>query len=213
MSTQANIMYVVDDEDGMRKALKRLLSTESFEVRAYASAREFLDVYHSEETACLILDVAMPELGGLELQRQLVRAGILVPIIFLTGKGDIPTSVQAIKQGAVDFLTKPVNAADLLRAVSTALQLAVERKNEQAIAEVLASRFATLTPRERDVMAHVVAGKLNKQIAADFGTGMQNIKVHRGRVMEKMGVVSLADLVRAAERLGVNKLPPVRGNL
>ena len=148
----------------------------------------------------------MPELDGLELQRRLTDAGVLVPIVFLTGKGDIPMSVHAIKAGAVDFLTKPVNDADLLRAVRAALQQAASRKAEHATTAALAARFASLTPREREVMAHVVAGKLNKQIAADLGISEQTIKVHRGRVMEKMGVEWLADLVRAAERLGIRKL-------
>ncbi len=201
MSTAGGIVYVVDDEAGMRKALTRLLRTEQFEVRAFASGREFLAAYRAEEKACLVLDVTMPELDGLELQRRLTHTGLLVPIVFLTGNGDIPMSVRAIKSGAVDFLTKPVNDADLLRAVRSALQLAASRTAEHAARAALASCYATLTPREREVMAHVVAGKLNKQIAADLGTGEQNIKVHRGRVMEKMVVESVAELVRAADSL------------
>ena len=209
MSTPAKIVQVVDDEPGMRKALTRLLRAEGFDVRAFASAREFLAAAHAEESACLVLDVTMPELDGLELQRRLTHAGVFVPIVFLTGTGDIPTSVRAIKEGAVDFLTKPVNDADLLRAVRAALELAASRKTARAETAALSARHASLTPREREVMAHVVAGELNKQIAAGLGTGEQNIKIHRGRVMEKMGVESLADLVRAAERLGVGK--PGRG--
>jgi FixJ family two-component response regulator len=205
MSKESEIVYVVDDEAGMRKALTRLLRSEGFDVRAFASARDFLAAYRVEETACLVLDVGMPELDGMDLQRRLTDAGVLVPIVFLTGKGDIPMSVRAIKAGAVDFLTKPVNDADLLRAVRAALQQAASQKAEHATAAALAARYASLTPREREVMAHVVAGKLNKQIAADLGTSEQTIKVHRGRVMEKMGVEWLADLVRAAERLGIGK--------
>ena len=147
----------------------------------------------------------MPELDGMDLQRHLAGAGILLPIVFLTGKGDIPTSVRAIKAGAVDFLTKPVNDADLLRAVRAALEQAASQKAAHAMTAALAARFASLTPREREVMTHVVAGKLNKQSAADLGTSEQTVKVHRGRVMEKMGVEWLADLVRAAERLGIGK--------
>ena len=199
----------------MRKALTRLLRAEGFDVRAFASAHEFLAAARAEgsaeETACLVLDVTMPELDGLELQRRLTNAGVLVPIVFLTGTGDIPMSVRAIKEGAVDFLTKPVNDTDLLRAVRAALELAASRKTAHAEIAALSARYATLTPREREVMAHVVAGELNKQIAADLGTGEQNIKIHRGRVMEKMGVVSLADLVRAGERLGVGKQGRGRG--
>lgn len=205
MKKEGEIVYVIDDEEGMRNALTRLLRSERFDVRPFASARDFLAAYRAEETACLVLDVAMPELDGLELQRRLTHEGVLVPIVFLTGKGDIPTSVHAIKAGAVDFLTKPVNDADLLRAVRGALQEAASRKAAQATMTALTVRYGSLTPRERQVMAHVVAGQLNKQIAADLGTSEQTIKVHRGRVMEKMGVESLADLIRAAERLGIGK--------
>ncbi|MEO8350598.1 MAG: response regulator [Chthoniobacteraceae bacterium] len=207
MNAARDRIYVVDDEAGMRKALARLLRAEGFEVRAFATAGDFLAAVCAEEIACLILDVAMPELDGLELQRRLTHLGVLVPIVFLTGHGDIPMSVQAIKAGAVDFLTKPVNDADLLRAVRAALRLAADRHAEHAATAALTARHATLTPREREVMAEVVAGKLNKQIAADLGTGEQNIKIHRGRVMEKMGVTALADLVRAAEKLGLGKSP------
>lgn len=208
MSTGHGIVYIVDDEAGMRKALSRLLRAEGLDPRGFASAREFLEAYRPEETACLVLDVAMPGLDGLELQRRLTHLGSLLPIVFVTGQGDIPMSVQAIKAGAVDFLTKPVNDADLLRAVRAALQLAATRRAEQGALAELAARRATLTPREREVMALVVAGKLNKQIAADLGTGEQTIKIHRGRVMAKMGVTSLADLVRAAGRLNAGQ-PPV----
>ena len=205
MTRESEIVYVIDDEAGMRKALTRLLRLEGFDVRAFASPGDFLAAYRAEETACLVLDVAMPELDGMDLQRHLTDAGVFVPIVFLTGKGDIPMSVRAIKAGAVDFLTKPVNDADLLRAVRAALRQAASEKAEHATRTALAARYTSLTPREREVMAHVVAGKLNKQIAADLGTSEQTIKVHRGHVMEKMGVESLADLVRAAERLGIRK--------
>ena len=147
----------------------------------------------------------MPELEGLELQRHLTHQGILIPIIFLTGHGDIPMSVRAIKAGATDFLTKPVDAAALVRAVHAALRMAEARRQTIAETAGLAARLSTLTPRERDVMEQVVLGQLNKQIAAEFGTGEQNIKQHRAHIMKKMGVESLADLVRAAERLGIGK--------
>ena len=209
MSTAGEIVYVVDDEAGMRKALTRLLRAEHFEVRPFEAARQFLAAYRADETACLILDVAMPDLDGMELQRRLTHAGAVVPIVFLTGNGDIPMSVRAIKAGAVDFLTKPVNDAELLRAVRTSLLLAGTRRADQDETAALSAAYASLTPREGEVMAHVVAGKLNKQIAADLGTGEQNIKIHRGRLMEKMGVKSLADLVRAAERLAAGKRPGV----
>ena len=205
MSRPSQIVYVVDDEAGLRKALTRLLRLNGFDARAFASADDFLAAYQTDEVACLVLDVAMPGLNGIELQRRLTLAGVLIPIVVLTGHGDIPMGVRAIKSGAVDFLTKPVNESDLHRAVRAALQLAAARKTATAAAAGLARRFATLTPREREVMAHVVAGRLNKQIAADLGTSEQNIKIHRGRAMQKMGVESLADLVRAAEQLGIGK--------
>jgi FixJ family two-component response regulator len=206
MTSEKNkVVYVVDDEAGMRKALTRLLRLEGFEVVAFASAREFLVAYQTAMNACLILDVTMPELNGLELQSQLTRDGVLLPVIFLTGNGDIPMSVRAIKAGAVDFLTKPVNDADLLRAIRAGFQMAESQQSEREELARLAECYALLTPRECEVMAEVVAGKLNKQIASDLGTGEQNIKIHRGRVMEKMRVESLADLVRAAEHLGIGR--------
>jgi FixJ family two-component response regulator len=198
-------VFLLDDEPGMLKALTRLLKAEGFAVQAFTSAKTFLETYRPETISCLVLDVAMPELNGLELQERLTRSGVLVPIVFLTGHGDIPMSVQAIKAGAMDFLTKPVKDADLLRAVRAALQRATEQRELISEIALLRQRYASLTPRESEVMAHVVAGRLNKQVAADLGTGEHTIKVHRARVMEKMGVVSLADLVRAAEKLGLAK--------
>jgi FixJ family two-component response regulator len=196
-------VFLLDDEPGMLKALTRLLKAERFAVQAFTSAKAFLDSYRPEAISCLVLDVAMPDLNGLELQQRLTRTGVLLPIVFLTGHGDIPMSVQAIKAGAVDFLTKPVNDADLIRAVRGALQRAAEERDRISEAASLRERHSSLTPREREVMAHVVAGQLNKQVAGALGIGEHTIKVHRARVMEKMGVESLAELVRAAERLGL----------
>ncbi len=198
-------VYLLDDEAEMVKALTRLLRAKRFEVRGFVSVGEFLKSYDPQESACLVLDVAMPELDGLELQRRLTKEEAPLPIIFLTGHGDIPMSVRAIKAGATDFLTKPVDAAALVAAVRLALQVGEDRRRAFAAKEALQARLATLTPREREVMEHVVAGRLNKQIAADLGTGEPNIKLHRAHVMEKMGVESLAELVRAAERLGVGR--------
>ena len=201
MTTPGGIVYLLDDEPEMVKALSRLLQSKQFEVRGFSSVRPFLEAYEPKDTACLVLDVAMPELTGLELQQHLTQSGILIPIIFLTGHGDIPMSVRAIKAGATDFLTKPVDADALLRAVRVALKAAQTR--HQAIVEIaaLATRLATLTPREREVMDRVVAGALNKQIAADLGIVEQTVKVHRGQVMAKMKVQSVAELVQAAARL------------
>jgi len=202
MNASHSTVFLLDDEPGMLKALARLLKAEGFTVQAFTSAKTFLESYRPETLGCLVLDVAMPELNGLELQQHLTRSGFLLPIVFLTGHGDIPMSVQAIKAGAVDFLTKPVKDADLLRAVRAALQRAVEQRDLISEIALLRRRYASLTPRESEVMAHVVAGQLNKQVAGELGIGEHTIKIHRARVMEKMGVESLADLVRAAERLG-----------
>jgi FixJ family two-component response regulator len=198
-------VFVLDDDPEMVKALTRLLRARQFEVRGFASVREFLAVFRPMDRACLVLDVAMPELDGLALQRRLNQQGILTPIIFLTGHGDIPMSVRAIKAGATDFLTKPVAAAVLVQAVRAALQLAERRRAAITETAELAARKATLTPRELQVMQHVVAGKLNKQIAAELGTGEANIKLHRAHLMKKMRVSSLADLVRVAERLAAGR--------
>ncbi len=202
MPAEGNV-FLLDDEPGMLKALTRLLKAEGYAVRAFTSAKAFLESYQPQALGCLVLDVAMPEIDGLELQRRLTRSGALLPIVFLTGHGDIPMSVQAIKAGAEDFLTKPVNDADLLRAVRAALQRAALQGELIAETSLLHRRHSTLTAREREVMAHIVAGELNKVAAARLGVGEHTIKVHRARVMEKMGAESLADLVRAAERLGL----------
>jgi FixJ family two-component response regulator len=198
-------VFVVDDDPAVLKSLSRLLRSARMEVATFNSPREFLERHNPRAPGCLVLDVAMPGLNGLELQKALAAEDSTLPIVFLTGHGDIPMSVQAMKRGAIDFLTKPVNDEDLLEAIRVALE--TDRLSRQARAELddIRRRLDTLTPREREVMEHVVSGQLNKQIAADLGTGEQNIKVHRARVMEKMGVVSLADLVRAAERLGVRQ--------
>ena len=208
MSAAQDTVFLLDDEPGMVKALTRLLAAEGFAVRGFTAAQSFLAAYRAEERSCLVLDVAMPELNGLELQQRLTHAGILLPIVFLTGRGDIPMSVQAIKAGAVDFLTKPVNDAHLLRAVRAALRHALDQRSLISELAVLRLRYARLTPRECEVMEQVVAGRLNKQVAGDLGIGEHTIKVHRARVMEKMEAISLADLVRAAERLGLRPQPP-----
>lgn len=205
MSATGGTVFLVDDEPGMLKALTRLLEAEGFTVRAFTSAKTFLESYHAEALGCVVLDVAMPELDGLELQQRLTQSGVLLPIVFLTGHGDIPMSVRAVKAGALDFLTKPVKDADLLRAVRAALQRAAEQRELIRETALLRQRYSGLTPREREVMAHVVAGELNKQVADALGIGEHTVKVHRSRIMEKMGVPSLADLVRAAERLGLGK--------
>ena len=205
MSTSCGTVFLLDDDPGMLRALTRLLTSEGFAVQGFTSAIDFLAAYRAEEPGCLVLDVAMPGLGGLELQQHLAAAGNSLPIIFLTGHGDIPMSVQAIKAGAADFLTKPVDDTRLLRAVRAAVQRAAEERASASELLLLRQRFACLTPREREVMLHVVSGQLNKQTAADLGIGEHSVKIHRARVMAKMEVQSLAALVRAADRLGVGR--------
>jgi FixJ family two-component response regulator len=193
-------VFVEDDYAPVRKAISRLLRAAGFLVTAFASAEEFLAQYNSEVCGCLVLDVAMPTLSGLELQDILTKTGSLLPIIFLSGTADIPKSVQAMKHGASDFLTKPVNDEELLAAVRVAIEKDRALRRKQAELSETRARLATLTPREREVLECVVAGKLNKQIASDLGTVEQTVKVHRAHVMQKMRVQSVAELVRLIER-------------
>jgi len=211
MKPVPGIVYLLDDEAGLIQALARLLRAEGYTVHGFTTPAALLDAYRTDVPGCLVLDVAMPGIDGLEFQRRLKLAGLLVPIVFLTGHGDIPMSVRAIKAGAVDFLTKPVDAADLLRSVGAALQRANDQSRIIKEAPELSRRLASLTPREREVLRHVITGRLNKQIAADLGTGEQNIKVHRGRVMAKMDVTSVADLVRVAQKLGLTPADDAAG--
>jgi FixJ family two-component response regulator len=200
MTALSPTVFVVDDYTPVRKSIVRLLHAAGFAVAAFASAEEFLAQYDPQKVGCLVLDLAMPALNGLELQHILVKAGSLLPIVFLTGTADIPKSVEAMKHGASDFLTKPVNDEDLLAAVRVAIQKDRDRRREQTELSEIRTRLATLTPREREVLDYVVAGKLNKQIAGDLGTVEQTIKVHRARAMQKMRVQSVAELVRLIER-------------
>ena len=199
---------MVDDDPSVLRALTRLLSAAGLEARAFASPAAFLEQHDPAAPGCLVLDLALPGLDGLELQQALADADCARPIVFITGRGDIPTSVRAMKGGAVDFLTKPVNDRDLLAAVHHAIE--IDRRGREARVELdaLKQRLASLTPREREVLAHIVAGRLNKQIAGDLGTVEKTIKVHRARIMAKMAVRSLADLVRVAERLGIPSADP-----
>ena len=203
MSDAQPTVYLVDDDASVLKALRRLLSGAGWSVEAFSSPQEFLDRHRDDAPGCLVLDVAMPGLNGLELQEALDARGSLLPIIFLTGHGDIPMSVRAIKRGAVDFLTKPVDGEDLFAAIRAAFGKGQALREARAEMDGIERRLATLTPREREVLAHIVSGRLNKQIAADLGTVEKTIKVHRARVMEKMQVRSLAELVRLAERAGI----------
>jgi FixJ family two-component response regulator len=195
---------VVDDDPSVLRALTRLLSAAGLGARGFPSPAAFLQAHEPTTPGCLVLDVALPGLDGLELQQALLASDCARPIVFITGRGDIPTTVRAMKGGAVDFLTKPVNDRDLLGAVRNAIEVDRVARQAQVEMDAMRQRLASLTPREREVLVHVVAGRLNKQIAADLGTVEKTIKVHRARIMEKMAVRSLPDLVRAAERLGVS---------
>jgi FixJ family two-component response regulator len=195
--------FLVDDDAGVLKALSRLLRASGYDVRSYASPQQFLAAHDATVPGCAVLDVAMPGLDGLELQQALTASGSHRPVIFLTGRSDIPMSVRAMKAGAVDFLTKPVRDQDLLAAVARAKELDAKSRSVQSEVASIQAKIATLTPREREVLTHVVAGRLNKQIAYDLGTVEKTIKVHRGRMMEKLGVRTVADLVRMAERAAI----------
>jgi FixJ family two-component response regulator len=196
-------VFVVDDDAAVRKAVSRLLRSAGIAVAVFASAREFLAQYDPGTPGCLVLDIAMPNLTGLQLQTTLGKKSSILPIIFLTGHGDVSKSVQAMKGGAFDFLTKPVNAKNLLPAIHAAIEKDAVARLEKAKLSEICARLDTLTPREREVLEHVVAGKLNKQIAGDLGVTEATIKMHRARVMAKMKVQSVADLVRLADHCGI----------
>ena len=203
MSQAEPTVFIVDDDPAVLKSLSRLLRASQVNVVTFGSPQEFLERHDPHTPGCLVLDVAMPGLNGLELQEALRVKGSAIPIIFLTGHGDIPMSVQAMKGGALDFLTKPVHDKDLLKAVEAAIEKDRIERQSRAELDDIQERLATLTPREREVLIHVVSGQLNKQIAYDLGTVEKTIKVHRGRVMEKMKVGSVAELVRLTERAGI----------
>jgi FixJ family two-component response regulator len=198
------IVFVVDDDASVRKSLSRLLRSGGYTAETFASATEFLaSGRHQQSPACLVLDVRMPGLTGMELQERLRALKSTLAIIFITGHGDIPMSVEAMKGGAVDFLPKPFDDTQLLAAVAKAIAKSAHDRQTRGEIESIQERLATLTPREREVLELVVRGMLNKQVAADLGTVEKTIKVHRARVMEKMQVQSLAELVRLAERVGI----------
>jgi len=210
MSDQNSVVFIVDDDPLVRESLQDLLNSAGFTARTFGSAAEFIRNKPPDVAACLILDVQLPDRSGLDLQTELVKSGIEIPIVFLTGHGDIPMSVQAMKAGAVEFLTKPFHKEPLFKAVKEALARDGEDRKLRSETQELRNRLETLTPRERQVLALVVTGLLNKQIAGELGTTDLTIKAHRGRVMRKMRAGSFADLVRMAEKLKISSESGVR---
>ena len=201
MTEPAPVVFVVDDEPSVRRAIKHLVESEGFQVELFESAQKFLQAKRQDVPSCLILDVRLRGVSGLDFQQELAKANIHIPIIFITGHGDIPMSVRAMKAGAVSFLEKPPHDQDLLDAIHLALERDRVRRQQEAEIAVLRERSESLTPREHEVVRMVVRGMLNKQIAAELGTAENTVKVHRSRAMEKMQAQSLADLVKMIERL------------
>src|SRR5580693_7363510 len=201
MTQSDPIVFVVDDDPSIREAVKRLIGSVGLRVETFGSTREFLAVQRPEAPSCLVLDVRLPDVSGLEFQRDLAEANVQIPIIFITGHADVPMSVRAMKAGAVEFLTKPFRGQELLDAIQEAIAKDRAAWSERAQIKGLRSRYDSLTAREKEVMNLVVSGLLNKQVGAELGTSELTIKTHRGRVMQKMGADSLADLVRMAERI------------
>lgn len=200
----AGTAFIVDDDDSLRAALDSLFRSVGMETRLFASAAAFLSEPHPEGPACLVLDVRLPGANGLDFQDQLIEMGVPIPIVFMTGHADVPMSVRAMKAGAVDFLAKPFRDQDMLDAVASALERDRARRANLSKADNIRTRFATLSPREQQVMTLVSAGKLNKQVAGDLDLSEITVKIHRGSAMRKMGAKSLADLVRMAEALGLS---------
>jgi FixJ family two-component response regulator len=207
MTGPSHTVFIVDDAREVRAGLSRLLTAAGYQVRAFDSAASFLKEQDAEAPGCLLLDVCMPGFSGIELQHSLLGSRDARPIVFLSGNSDVHTSVSAMKGGAVDFLTKPVDDVQLFAAVNHALQRDAEQRLERAVVDTIQQRLDLLTPRERQVLGHVIRGRLNKQIAADLGTGEKTVKVHRARVMSKMMARSVAELVQLAARLGISSEP------
>jgi len=204
MTAAEDMVFVVDDDVGTRESLKNLIRSVGLRAETFASAQDFLRSTRPDVPGCLVLDVRLPGLSGLDLQKRMAEIGLEIPIVFISGHGDIPMSVRAMKAGAVEFLTKPFREQELLDAIQQALERDRNAREQRAETAELRSRYRRLTPREREVMALVVTGLLNKQVAGELGTSEASVKVHRQHVMEKMRAGSLAALVRMADRVGVD---------
>jgi len=202
------VVFVIDDDASMRRALENLLGSVGLDVRVFESPQEFLRADRPDVPGCVVLDLRLPGMSGLVVQQELVHAGIALPVIFISGHADVPITVRAMKAGAVEFLTKPFHEQELLDAVHAAIERDTGSRREAGRAAELHARFGTLSPREREVMALVTAGRANKQIAAELGVSLVTVKVHRGHVMHKMVARSVADLVRMADLLGVRAASP-----
>ncbi|HXJ34593.1 MAG TPA: response regulator [Candidatus Eisenbacteria bacterium] len=196
-------VFIVDDDPSVRRSTERLVRSMGLNVQTFASAKEFMDHARVDHPSCLVLDVHLPGLSGLDLQRELAQSGLQIPIIFITGRGSIPMSVRAMKEGAVEFLTKPTRSHDLLAAIRAAIERDRASQRARHDVDALRDRYARLTAREREVMALVIAGRPNKQIASELATTERTVKFHRAHVMEKMEADSVADLVRMAGQLGL----------
>jgi len=197
------VVAIVDDDPSVRRGLQRLIRSAGWKAEPFTSAQEFLERCQTDAPSCLVLDLQLPGLNGLDLQKRLAEAGLEIPIVFLTGHGNIPASVQAMKAGAVEFLTKPIDEQDLFRAIQEAIERDQQIRQQHAGIRELRDRYETLTAREQEVMQHVISGMLNKQIAAELSITEDTVKFHRGHLMRKMRADSLADLVRMAENLGI----------
>ena len=208
MTEAKPIVFVVDDDPSIRRAMRRLIGSVGLQVELFGSAKEFLHSRRPDVPSCLVLDIRLPGISGLDFQRELAEANIHIPIIFITAHGDIPMTVRAMKAGAVEFLTKPFRDQDLLDAIHAALEQDRAKRQQEEEMATLRQRWESLTPREREVLPLVVSGLLNKQIAAEIGTSETTVKVHRGQLMRKMGADSLAELVRLAERIGIPNTKP-----
>jgi FixJ family two-component response regulator len=207
-SAKKPIVFVIDDDASMRRALTNLFQSVGLAVEVFGSAPEMLQSKLPDVASCLVLDIRLPGLSGLDFQAELAKANIHIPIIFMTGHGDIPMTVRAMKGGAVDFLTKPFRDQDMLDAVVAAIERDRKRREVEKIVANLQALFETLTPREREILAMVASGLMNKQIAAEIGLAEITVKIHRGHIMKKMGARSLADLIRMAETLGIRRAKP-----